>query len=103
MEKRSMNTNTHVYALILAGGGGTRLWPKSREKTPKQFLKLFNKKTLTQITVGRLNHILPWERILVVTVSEAYKKEALKEVPSLLPENVIVEPARRETGPAHGL
>ena len=97
------NYKDHLYALILAGGGGTRLWPKSREKTPKQFLKLFDKKTLTQITVGRLNHVLPWERIFVVTVSEAYKKEALKEVPGLLPENVIVEPARKETGPAHGL
>lgn len=97
------NYKDHLYALILAGGGGTRLWPKSREKTPKQFLKLFKKKTLTQITVSRLNHILPRERIFVVTVSDAYKKEILKELPSLLPENIIVEPARRDTGPAHGL
>ena len=93
----------HLYALILAGGGGTRLWPKSREKTPKQFLKIFQKKTLAQNTVERLNQILPWERIFVVVVSEAYKKEILKEAPKILPANVIVEPARKDTAPAHGL
>lgn len=93
----------HLYALILAGGGGTRLWPTSREKTPKQFLKLFNNQTLTQITAHRFYKILPWEKIFVVTVSEEYKKEILREVPEILPENVIVEPARRETGPAHGI
>jgi mannose-1-phosphate guanylyltransferase len=93
----------HQYALILAGGGGTRLWPKSRNKTPKQFLPLFDKKTLTQITIKRLREKFDWDRIFVVTVSNAYKKELLKEVPKLHPENILVEPARRDTGPAHGL
>ncbi len=93
----------HLYALILAGGGGTRLWPKSRNKTPKQFLKLFQNETLTQITVKRFRKILPYERIFIVTVSEEYKKEILKEIPNFYPRNIIVEPARRETGPAHGL
>ncbi len=93
----------HLYALVLAGGGGTRLWPKSRNKSPKQFLPLFGKKTLTQITLERLNKILPWERMFVVTVSEDYKKEISKEVPNLPKENILVEPMRRETGPAHGL
>jgi len=97
------NFKDHLYALILAGGGGTRLWPKSRNATPKQFLPLFNKQTLTQITTDRFRKILPWERIYIVTVSEGYKKEILKEVPKLPAENIIVEPARRETGPAHGL
>ena len=87
----------------MAGGGGTRLWPKSRSKSPKQFLPLFDKKTLTQITLSRLNKILPWEKIFVVTVSEDYRKEILKEVPQMIKENILVEPARRETGPAHGL
>ena len=97
------NYEDHLYALILAGGGGTRIWPKSRNKTPKQFLKLFNKQTLTQITSKRFRKILPWERIYCVTVSEAYKKEILKEVPQFKAENIIVEPARRETGPAQGI
>lgn len=93
----------HLYALILAGGGGTRLWPRSRNKTPKQFLRLFDKETLTQVAVRRFLDILPPERIFVVTVSEAYKTEILKESPKLLRNNVVVEPARRDTGPAHGL
>jgi len=101
-----MSKNTykeHLYALILAGGGGTRLWPLSRNKTPKQFLPLFKDQTLMQITSMRFNKILPWERIFCVTVSEEYKKEILREVPEFLARNIIVEPARRETGPAHGL
>lgn len=93
----------HLFALILAGGGGTRLWPKSRNKTPKQFLKLFGAKTLTQITAKRLNKLLPWDRIYVVTVSDEYREEIHKEVPQISLENILVEPARRETGPAHGL
>ena len=97
------NYKDHLYALILAGGGGTRLWPRSRKKTPKQFLKLFNKQTLTQITAHRFNKILPWEKIYVVTVSEDYKKEILKEVPKILPQNIIVEPVGKNTAPAHGI
>ncbi len=93
----------HLFALVLAGGGGTRLWPKSREKTPKQFLKLFYNKTLTQITIERFKKILPLSKIFIVTVSEEYKKEILKEIPDFPPKNIIVEPLRRETGPAHGI
>ena len=93
----------HLYALIVAGGGGTRLWPKSRNATPKQFLNLFYKKTLTQITSVRLNKFIPWSNIFVVTVSEAYKKEVTKEVPQIPIDNILVEPARKNTAPAHGL
>ena len=93
----------HLFAVILNGGGGTRLWPKSRNDFPKQFIRLFNGQTLTQITCHRLNKILPWERIYCVTVSEPYKKEILKEVPNFIEKNVIVEPERRDTAPAHGI
>ena len=93
----------HLYALILAGGGGTRLWPKSKQKTPKQFLKLFEGKSLMQITYERFRKILEPKRIFCVTVSEAYKNEIVKEIPEFIAENILVEPARRETGPAHGL
>lgn len=97
------NYKDHLYALIVAGGGGTRLWPRSRNKTPKQFLKLFGGETLIQITTERLNRILPWDKIFVVTVSDAYKKEILNEVPQVPSRNVIVEPERKNTAPAHGL
>ena len=93
----------HLYALILAGGGGTRLWPRSRQKTPKQFLKLFDHTTLTQVAVQRFAEVLPMERIFIITVSEDYKREIVREVPEIRKENIIVEPARRETGPAHAL
>lgn len=93
----------HLYALILAGGGGTRLWPRSRQKTPKQFLKLFDSTTLTQVAVSRFADMLPMEKIFIVTVSDEYKKEIMREIPKLPGKNIIVEPARRDTGPAHAL
>jgi len=93
----------HLYALILAGGGGTRLWPRSRNKTPKQFLKLFGNETLTQITFNRFKKLVPVQKIYCVTVSDEYKKEIIKEVPEFVKENIIVEPERKETGPAHAL
>lgn len=93
----------HLYALVIVGGGGTRLWPKSRNKTPKQFLRLFKKQTLTQITISRLSKFIPWEKIFVVTTTKEYKDEILAEVPQLIASNVIYEPLRRNTAPAHGL
>lgn len=85
------------------GGGGTRLWPVSKASTPKQFLKLFNNQTLTQITSYRFNKLIKWENILAVTSNEKYKKEILKEVPEFVSANVIVEPFKRNTAPAQAL
>lgn len=96
------NFKEHLYALVVAGGGGTRLWPKSRDKTPKQFLKLFKGRTLTQITLERLHNFLTWEKIFVITTSQEYKRELKSEVGNLHDENIIVEPMRRESAPAHG-
>jgi len=101
--KKKDNYKDHLFALIIVGGGGTRLWPVSRTASPKQFLTLFNNKTLTQITSYRFNKILPWEKIYAVTTLPEYKKEILKEVPEFLPQNIIVEPMKRNTAAAHAL
>ena len=99
----SNNYKDHLYALILAGGGGTRLWPKSRDKTPKQFLKLFGEKTLTEITVERIAKFIPWENIIVSTGNEEYGKVIQKLLPKVPKKNIILEPVRKDTAPAQSL
>src|SRR5687768_9980200 len=86
----------HTYAVIMAGGGGTRLWPISRKETPKQLLPLLGKETLFQSTVARLEKLFPPERILVVTVAEQ-AQEMQKQVPAIPAENYLIEPAPRGT------
>src|SRR5919198_5237003 len=86
----------HTYAVIMAGGGGTRLWPISRKETPKQLLPLLGKDTLFQSTVSRLEKLFSPERIMVVTVAEQ-AREMQKQVPSIPVENYLIEPAPRGT------
>jgi mannose-1-phosphate guanylyltransferase len=92
----------HYYAVIMAGGGGTRLWPLSRKNRPKQSLKLLGERTMFQLSVGRLAPLFPVERILVVT-SAAYAADLHQQCPSLPAENFILEPEPRGTAPAIGL
>ncbi len=92
----------HLYAVIMAGGGGTRLWPLSRREHPKQMLRLVDDRTLFQSAVDRLLPLLPMERILVVTAAE--QVEALSaQYPELPEENYIVEPRGRGTASCIGL
>lgn len=93
----------HLYALILAGGGGTRLWPRSLDKRPKQFLKIFGGKTLIEITGERVKKILPPEKIFVVTTTKAYGDEIKRLLPAIPEENIIVEPERKDSAAAHAL
>jgi len=86
----------HTYAVIMAGGGGTRLWPISRKETPKQLLPLLGKDTLFQSTVARLEKLFPPERILVVTVAEQ-AREMQQQVPSIPADNYLIEPSPRGT------
>jgi mannose-1-phosphate guanylyltransferase len=90
------------YAVIMAGGSGTRLWPMSRRNRPKQTLQLFGERTLFQQAVDRLNPLFPPARILVVTKSD-YVSLLRDQSPDLPVENFILEPQGRGTAPALGL
>ena len=97
-----MNTQEHLYAVIMAGGGGTRLWPLSRKAHPKQTLTLLGERSMFQMSVDRLLPLLPPERILVVTAGD--QVEPLSEqAPALPRDNFIVEPMGRGTAPCIGL
>lgn len=93
----------HLYALVICGGGGTRLWPRSRNKTPKQFSRLLGKKTLYQQTIERLKGLVSPSKIFIVTTSKQYAREIRKETPKIPSENIFWEPARRNTAMACGL
>jgi mannose-1-phosphate guanylyltransferase len=86
----------------MAGGVGSRLWPRSRTQTPKQFLDLIGQETMLQDSYHRLLPIIPPERILV-GVGAQYVPVVREQLPDLPPENIIVEPAGRGTAPAIGL
>jgi len=96
------NDMEHAYAVIMAGGGGTRLWPVSRKERPKQLLPLLGQETLFQSTVERLKNLFPPERIIVVTVDEQARemKQQARQIPS---ENYLIEPAPRGTASVVGL
>lgn len=85
-----------LYALILAGGKGVRLYPLSREKNPKQFLKVINDKSFLRNTVDRIKPLVSKENIYVVT-NEEYLDKIYDELPEISKENIYVEPANKET------
>jgi mannose-1-phosphate guanylyltransferase len=90
------------YCLIMAGGSGTRFWPRSRKAKPKQFLTLFGNESLIQATISRFANFIPDESIYIV--SNKGQKEVLEEQTSRLPkQNLIYEPVGKNTLPAIGL
>jgi mannose-1-phosphate guanylyltransferase len=92
----------HYYAVIMAGGGGTRLWPLSRQARPKQMLALSNQRSMFQAAIDRLEGLFPPERIYVVTV-EAQAALLQKQVPEIPEENYLLEPFPRGTASVVGL
>lgn len=92
----------NLYALIVAGGSGTRLWPRSRKDSPKQFLDITSERTMLQETYDRTVPLIPPERILVIT-NDAYVGTVREQLPEVPVENVIGEPSGHGTAPAVGL
>jgi len=91
-----------LYAVIMAGGSGTRLWPRSRKKKPKQLLDIVSSKTMIQETVDRLGGLVDEDRIVVV-VGEAHSKEINQQLAQIPTENILVEPQGKNTAPCIGL
>lgn len=87
-----------TYAVIMAGGSGTRFWPKSTKSLPKQFLNLFGDKTMLQNTAERVEELIPQERIIVVT-NNNYIDIVKEQLPGVPAENIIGEIVAKNTAP----
>ncbi|MCD8207478.1 MAG: mannose-1-phosphate guanylyltransferase [Bacteroidales bacterium] len=88
----------HEYCILMAGGGGTGLWPVSRAKCPKQFIDLGNGGSFIRNTYDRFAEFMPHENILVAAPAK-YKALIHEQLPELAEENIIVEPYIRNTAP----
>lgn len=87
------------YCIIMAGGVGSRFWPFSRKDKPKQFLDFFGTgRSLLQMTFDRFSAIVPTDNILIVS-NGAYKETILEQLPQIKPDQVLLEPLRRNTAP----
>ncbi|HEY7153032.1 MAG TPA: mannose-1-phosphate guanylyltransferase, partial [Gemmataceae bacterium] len=91
-----------LHAMIMAGGGGTRFWPRSRQQRPKQFLALGGERTLLQQAMDRIEALLPADRTWVIT-GKAYRPETSRQLPQLPADHIVGEPCGRDTAPCIGL
>lgn len=94
--------DSHQYGLILAGGRGTRFWPRSRKRSAKQVLAVAGERTLIQATVDRLSPVIAPERMWVLT-SEALRGTIIRQIPEIPKRQILAEPMQRNTAPAIGL
>ncbi|MDH3975600.1 MAG: sugar phosphate nucleotidyltransferase [Deltaproteobacteria bacterium] len=97
-----MSYREDLSVVIMAGGAGTRFWPLSTEKRPKQFLMLFGKRSLLQSSFDRVAHLAPPEKVLVLT-NLAFVPLVKEQLPQIPNENIIGEPMRRDTAAAVAL
>ena len=94
-----MITNKDNFCVIMGGGIGSRFWPFSRKTLPKQFLDFFGTgRSLLQQTFDRFSKVIPTENILVVT-NDLYADLVKEQLPELKPEQILLEPTRRNTAP----
>ncbi len=91
-----------TYAVIMAGGVGTRFWPRSREKNPKHLLQIFGKGTMIQNTVKRVEARIKPEDVFIVT-NRLQKPALAKQLPQVPDDNIVMEPVGRNTAPCIGL
>ena len=94
--------NAHYYGLILAGGRGTRFWPRSRKRSAKQVLPVVGERSLIQATVDRLTPVIAPERLWVLT-NHDLREEIIRQLPEVPKRQVLAEPMQRNTAPAIGL
>ena len=94
--------NVHHYGLILAGGRGTRFWPRSRKRSAKQVLNVVGERSLIQTTVDRLAPLIPPERLWVLT-NDYLRDAIIRQLPEIPKRQVLAEPVQRNTAPAIGL
>ena len=94
--------NSHHYSLILAGGRGTRFWPRSRKHSAKQVLNVVGERSLIQATVDRLAPVIPPERLWVLT-NEYLREVIVRQLPGVPKNQILAEPMQRNTAPAIGL
>ena len=91
-----------MYAVIMAGGRGTRFWPRSREKKPKHLLDIISEKTIIQETVDRIKPLIHPDNILVVT-GKKHARALMKQLPEIPSRNIIIEPEGKNTAACIGL
>ena len=94
--------NSHHYGLILAGGRGTRFWPRSRKRSAKQVLDVAGERSLIQATVERLAPVIPPQRMWILT-NEYLRRTIVRQLPEVPAKQVLSEPLQRNTAPAIGL
>jgi mannose-1-phosphate guanylyltransferase len=91
-----------MYIVLMAGGIGTRFWPRSRASLPKQMLNIFGERSMLQMTYDRIKELTSTDKILVITSSEL-KDSVSKQLPEIPEKNIIAEPFGRNTAPCIGL
>jgi mannose-1-phosphate guanylyltransferase len=97
-----MTAKDHLFACVMAGGGGERFWPMSRVRSPKHLLRLLSDQTLLEQTVRRLEGLVPAGNVFVLT-NESQLAAVRAALPFLPPAQIVAEPAKRDTAPAAAL